>query len=594
MPRRAGAVTPEPPHLPQFDRRFFGGEGTFTLVGDGELGGKATGLRVVQERILSRLEHGRFPRFAPVVPTLTVLTTDVFDAFMSRNGLYPVAFGDAPDDRIALAFQQAELPAEFVGDLRALIASVHTPLAVRSSSLLEDALAHPFAGVYQTKMIPNNQPSVDARFHRLVEAVKFVMASTFFAEPRSYIRSVGRTLQEEKMAVIVQEVVGTRRDDRFYPALSGVARSYNYYPSGRAGPGDGVVSLALGLGKQIVDGGVSWTYSPAYPKAPPPYSGVGDILRNSQTEFWAVNMGPPPPPDPIRETEYLLRADLGAAEWDGVLDQLVSTYDAGSERLRPGLHGEGPRVLDFAPILTMDTLPLNDLLVRLLELTKEALGSEVEIEFAASLGPGLEGSCRFGFLQARPMMVARDAVAVSEDDLQGEDVIVSSDRALGNGVRNDIRDVVYVRHETFEAKHTQTIATELADINRGLVEDGRPCLLVGFGRWGSSDPWLGIPVDWGQISAARAMVEATLPRMSPDMSQGSHFFHNLISFGVLYLSVRHSGDGRIRWDWLDRQPAIVETQFVRHVRLAEPLEIRVDGRSGRGVVKHGGEPAASA
>ena len=573
--------------LPRFDRSFNTSESELTRIGTGEIGGKAAGLVAARDGVLARLEHGEFADMGLGVPTLVVLTTELFDDFMERNGLYDIALSDEPDDRIALTFQDGELSAEFVGDLRALIAGVHTPLAVRSSSLLEDALEHPFAGVYGTKMIPNNQPGTDARFHRLVEAIKFVYASTFFEEPRNYIDSVGSSLRDEKMAVIVQEVVGKRMNERFYPTISGVARSYSYYPTGKARPEDGVVNLALGLGKQIVDGGISWTYCPKYPKAPPPYADVGDLMKNTQTEFWAVNIGHAPPHDPIKETEYLTRCDLKAAEYDGTLRHLASTYDASSERLRPGMHGAGPRVLDFAPILSIQALPLNDLLLRLLPLAEDAIGSEVEIEFAVALDPLGRERPRFGFLQARPMMVAREPVEVTEEDLQRPEALVVSERSLGNGARDDIRDVVYVRPESFEARHTPRIRSELREINRKLKSARRPYLLIGFGRWGSSDPWLGVPVDWAEISGATVVVEATLPQMTPDLSQGSHFFHNLISFEVLYLSVSHTSEPGIRWDWLDAQEAESETELVRHVRLDRPLEVKVDGRTGRGAISHG-------
>ncbi|MBN2565958.1 MAG: hypothetical protein JXB46_09650 [Candidatus Eisenbacteria bacterium] len=572
--------------IPQFGREFLGSDQTFTRIGSGALGGKAAGLNLVREQVLAGLPHEKFSDLDVVVPTLTVLTTDLFDSFMERNGLHEVALSDEPDDRIALAFQKGELPAEFVGDLRALISSVHAPLAVRSSSLLEDALAHPFAGVFGTKMIPNNQADTDTRFQRFVEAIKFVYASTFFQQPRSYVRSIGQDLRSEKMAVIIQEIVGARYDGRFYPAISGVARSYSYYPATGSLPEEGVVNLALGLGKQIVDGGLSWTYCPARPEAPSPFGGVGDLMDNTQTEFWAVNMGPPPPHDPIRETEYLVKSDLEDAEYDGSLDQLVSSYDMRSDRLRPGMSGDGPRVLDFSPILSYGAMPLNDLVLALLELTETALSGDVEIEFAVSLDRAGKCRPRFGFLQARPMAVSREEVSVSEEELTRPSALVASESVMGNGTRDDILDIVYLRPKSFDAAHTREIAYELAEVNRQLVEEGRPYMLVGFGRWGSSDPWLGVPVDWGQISGARVIVEATLPDMTPDLSQGSHFFHNLISFRVLYMSVRHSDSQGIDWDWMDRQKATSETQFIRHVRLSAPLQVRVDGRTRRGVVEH--------
>jgi hypothetical protein len=298
-------------------------------------------------------------------------------------------------------------------------------------------------------------------------------------------------------------------------------------------------------------------------------------------------MGAPPPHDPIRETEYLIRSDLSAAERDGCLDQLASTYDAGSERLRPGLQGKGPRVLNFAPVLELDALPLNGIASRLLAITREVLGEEVEIEFATSLDPLGRRAPKFGFLQARPMMVAREPVTVTEEDMEDPSLVVRSNRALGNGTRDDIRDVVYVKPEAFEARHTGLIAGELDAVNRDLVGEGRPYVLIGFGRWGSSDPWLGVPVDWGQISGTRVIVEATLQEMQPDLSQGSHFFHNMISFKVLYLSVRHTDGRGIDWNWLNAQDALCETRFARWVRLPSPLLIKVDARTGRGMIRHG-------
>jgi hypothetical protein len=580
-------ATDEPP-LPTFERQFFGAAETFTRIGAGAIGGKAAGLDLVRDRILSRLDPGAFPGVQVVVPTLTVLTTELFDTFMAQNNLWDVALSDLPDDRLAHAFQQGSLPAEYVGDLWALIRAVHTPLAVRSSSLLEDALDHPFAGVYGTKMIPNNQLQVEARFERLVEAIKFVYASTFFRGARQYLRSIGQPQGSEKMAVIIQEVVGERCDNRYYPLISGVARSYNYYPTGHGRPEDGVVNLALGLGKQIVDGGLSWSYAPPYPKAPPPFNDVRDLLKNTQTRFWAVHMGRPPKPDPIRETEYLIEVDLATAEADGGLTFLASTYDPQSDRLRSGLSAQGPRVLNFAPLLSGTVVPLNDVVRRLLALSTEALGTAVEIELAVTLDRRQGLPARLGFLQVRPMMISDEAVDVPPEALVGPDVLVGSEQALGNGTRDDIADIVYLKPDVFDARETRTIARELERVNAGLADKGVPYLLIGFGRWGSSDPWLGVPVEWPQIGGARIIVEATLPAMNPDLSQGSHFFHNLISFRVMYLSLRHGGPHSVDWDWLGQQPVVAETTFVRHVRLEHSLSIRVDGRHGRGVIRKPG------
>ena len=310
---------PTVPEIPQFDRQFFDGKERFTRIGSGAVGGKGAGLLRIHQLLLASLETDAFPGCAVEIPTLTVLATDMFDAFMQRNALHEDVAEDLPDDRIAGAFQRADLQTELLGDLRALVRQVHQPLAVRSSSLPEDALYRPFAGVYGTKMIPNNQPDPDTRFQRLVDAIKFVYASTFFANARRYLRMTDHRPEDEKMAVLIQEVVGRRHGERFYPDVSGVARSYNFYRFGHARPEDGVATLALGLGKTIVDGGVAWSYSPAWPRAGPPFASARDTLGQTQTAFWAVNMGRPPAHDPIRETEYLVRGDLRDAERDGTL-----------------------------------------------------------------------------------------------------------------------------------------------------------------------------------------------------------------------------------------------------------------------------------
>jgi hypothetical protein len=564
--------------VPRFDRSFFTSEERITQIGDGALGGKARGL-LLARGILRQTEPP--PEFRVTVPRMAVIATDVFDAFMNRNALDAVVASDRPDDRLALAFQRAELPVEIVGDLRALVEAAHTPLAVRSSSLLEDALYRPFAGVYETKMIPNNQPDADTRFRKLAEAVKLVYASTFFGAARSYRRATGLESENEKMAVIVQEVVGRRHGDRFYPEVSGVGRSYNFYPTGAARPEEGVVSLALGLGKTIVDGGQCWSYSPAHPSSPPPYGSASELLDNSQTSFWAVNMGRPPEYDPIAETEYLLHGSISDAEQDDTLRHLASTYDAGSDRLSPGIGGRGPRALTFAPLLVLRQRPLNELLKALIEACEQDLQGPVEIEFALSLG---EEPAELGFLQVRPMVVSNERVEIPESDLEAPGLLLASRRAMGNGRIDDIRDVVYVKPDGFEARFTPAVAAELEQMNSRLLDEERPYLLIGFGRWGSSDPWLGIPVLWEQISGARAIVEATLPDMNVEPSQGSHFFHNISSLGVSYLTVPHHAQPPIDWAWLDAQPSAAEAEYVRHIRLHQPLLVKVDGRVGRGAI----------
>ncbi len=574
--------------FPAFDRQFLSSDRDFTVIGTGALGGKALGLAFIKRIIAEQCPPGLVPGLNIRIPRLTVVQTDAFEQFMARNRLWDVVRAEPPDDRLAHAFQRADLPPLILGDLRAIVQEMHSPLAIRSSSLLEDALRHPFAGTYATKMIANNQPDTDHRFQRLAEAIKYVWASTFFQDARSYLRAIGRTCEDERMAVIIQEVVGRRHGDRFYPAISGVIRTYNFYPQPPARPEEGVVSLALGLGKTIVDGGVVWTYSPAHPTLSPPYGSTRELLEHTQTEFWAVNMGPPPAYDPINEAEYLISGTLADAEADGTLRPLASTYDAESDRLVIGLGRHGPRALTFAPVLELNAIPLNPGIRHLMTVCRAALSSDVEIEFAVTFDPRGSGPAEFGFLQLRPTLVSGERVAVPDHELADPAALVTSDRVLGNGARDDLTDIVYVRPDTFAPQHTRAVAAELEGLSRALVEAGRHCILIGFGRWGSSDPWLGIPVTWPQIAAARVIVEATRPDMHVTPSQGSHFFHNMTGFGVLYFTVHHAGPGRIHWDALAALPPVREGPFVRHVRAPTPLTVRVDGRTGRGIIAPGG------
>lgn len=581
---KIGRISVTTDQLPGFDRDFFGSDKVISYIGYGSIGGKASGLAFIKDVLKEHFSNQDFPGISLRIPRLVVLATGFFERFIEYNKLYDAFDPEISDDRIAHAFQKAQFPPEFVGDIRALISGVKTPLAIRSSSLLEDAMYEPFAGVYGTKMIPNNQPDIDTRFRKLIEAIKFVYASVFFKGARDYITITGRSYQEEKMAVIIQEIAGQRYNDRFYPNISGVARSYNFYPIGKARPKDGVIDLALGLGKTIVDGGLIWSYSPAYPKLSPPVGSAGKLVKLTQAEFWAVNMGQPPAYDPVRETEYMIKGNLPEAEYDNTLKYIASTYRPQDDRLVPGIGADGPRVLTFAPILQDRLLPLNNLLKKLLKVCKEAIGTPIEMEFAVTLDPKNGIPARFDFLQVRPMVVSDESVDVNVDEMIGENVLVASERTLGNGIVDDLVDVVYVRPDKFEARYTGQIAGELEKINRQLVMEDRKYLLLGFGRWGSSDPWLGIPVEWSQISGAGAIVEATLQDMDIELSQGSHFFHNLTSFEICYLAVHHTGAYKIDWSWLAGQNEIVATELVSHVRLKRPVTIRVDGQTKRGVI----------
>ncbi len=570
--------------LPRFERKFWGGTFCCTQIGSGSLGGKAAGLVLIKDLLTEQIPPESSPDIEINVPTMAVIATDCFDQFMAQNRLAGLPFADMPDDRIAHEFQKADLPMELLGDLLALTLEVKSPLAVRSSSQLEDAIKHPFAGVYATKMIPNNQFDSDTRFRRLVEAIKFVYASTYFREARDYRTASGTP--EEKMSVILQEVVGQRRGHRFYPDIAGVARSYNFYAIEPARPEDGLITLALGLGKTIVDGGIAWTFSPAYPKKPPPFASVEELLKNTQKEFWAINMGKPPAYDPVNETEYLVHANLADAEADEALDFVASTYDSERDRVVPGTGSRGPRILNFAPALIYEVFPLNNLLRALLQASERALNAKVEIEFAITLHGrrGERPGARLGFLQVRSMVVSDQVVDVEIEDLTDPGAVIASDMVMGNGIVEDIQDIVFVKPEKFSPSYTAVIAEQLGSVNRELQQLHRPYVLIGFGRWGSSHASLGIPVDWSQISGARAIVEATLPEMNVELSQGSHFFHNLSSFRASYFMVQHGRRFGINWDWLCSQPVVGETELICHVHPGEKLSVRVDGRTARGII----------
>ncbi len=570
--------------MPEFARKFFDEQEIFTFIGNGKLGGKAQGLVDIQAILKKNFNTKAYSDFSISIPRMTVISTDLFDSFMQLNKLYDIAYGEEADDRIAHTFQKASLPVPLVGDLYALISKVKSPLAIRSSSLLEDTLYEPFAGVYETKMTPNNQINKEERFHKLTEAIKYVYASTFFKNAKNYFKAIEKNIVEEKMAVIIQEVVGNRNNDRFYPDISGVARSYNYYATGQTKPKDGVVSLALGLGKIIVDEGISWNFSPKFPKIYPPYNTIDELLMNTQTSFWAVNMGKIPVYDPVKETEYLVKSDLKDAEMDGTLSFLSSTYDPQADKIYPGLINNGIKLINFAPILQLNQIPLVEIVKRLLDISEKVLNCSVEIEFALTINPKTGIPARLGFLQVRPMLVSKEKIEIGFSEMRDTNVLIASENALGNGYSKIITDVVYVKPDKFDTRATNKIASEIEQINQNLIKLKRLYLLIGFGRWGSSDPWLGIPTSWSQVGGAKVIVESTLPEINVDLSQGTHFFHNLINFRVSYFSIRHTSKYHIDWEWLEKQDKVTETFYVKHIKLKNPLEVKVDGRTGRGVI----------
>jgi CheY-like chemotaxis protein len=576
----------------RFTRTTYDGFCRFMRLGPGSLGGKARGLAFSDKLLSEHLPENEYPGVQIAIPKTLVIGTDVFDAFMAGNNLWEFAARESSDRLIASRFINADLPPTIVGDLRDLIRHVKVPLAVRSSSLLEDALYQPFAGIYATKMIPNNHADTDSRFRDLANAVKLVFASTFFRKAKAYIESTNHRIEEEKMAVIIQEVVGRNHRERFYPDFSGVACSYNYYPAGYARPEDGVVSLALGLGKTVVDGGAVLRYCPAYPRVIPQFGTIRDMLNHSQQDFYAINMREFFSRAYDDEDQFLLHLPLKAAEQDGALRHLASTFVAREDRVNDGINAEGPRIITFAHILKNEVMPLSPILKRLLALAADAMGCPIEMEFAVTLDPEKALPAHFGLLQVRPMVVSDELVTVELDGLDPAAAVCFSTQVLGNGVFREIGDIVYVKTEGFTAANTPRIALEVDRLNQQLRAEQRPYILAGPGRWGSSDPWLGIPVHWGQINGAKVIIEVSLPQLNVDPSQGSHFFQNITSLRIGYFTVpMNPAEGRIDWGWLDALPPVQETQHLRHVRVEPPLEVHIDGRIGHGVIFKSARPA---
>ena len=561
-----------------FDRTTFEGSGGFHRLGGGSLGGKARGLAFLR-RLLAEGGAGRGLRDVRVsVPAAVVIATDVFDRFLDNNHLRDFAIR-ATDDALRRRFEAAPFPADIRRDLRAFVEKVRYPLAVRSSSLLEDSPYQPFTGVYETLMLANDEASVDARLERLVRAIKRVYASTFMRQAKDYIRATPYRLEEEKMAVILQQVVGVAHGARFYPDLSGVARSHNFYPSPPLTARDGIAAVALGLGRTVVDGGACLRFSPRHPQSLVQFSSVADALENSQRAFWALELGAGGDAG-VEERLF----DLDAAEADGTLAGLASTWSSENDAVYDGTSRLGVRLVTLAPVLKHHTFPLAEVLDRVLDLGAWGMGAPVEIEFAATLSGPAGAPREFGLLQLRPLALSREREELEIGEVAPEALICRSANVLGNG-RRELRDVVAVDGLRFDRAHSRETASQLAQFNAALAAEGRPYLLLGVGRWGSRDPWLGIPVAWDQISGARVIVEAGFRDFRVTPSQGTHFFQNLTSFDVGYFTVNPDvGEGFVDWQWLAAQPALREAGCVRHLRFDRPVVVTMDGQRGEGVI----------
>jgi CheY-like chemotaxis protein len=566
--------------IEDFARDRFDEISRFVRLGAGSVGGKARGLAFADALLAGANLEDEFPQVQIEVPPFVVIGTSVFDDFVDRNDLRGLALHHENDGLLFERFLGGALAPAVVEDLRYVLRRLTGPLAVRSSSLLEDSPYHPFAGIYHTHMIPNNHADEAVRLQHLLDAIRLVYASTFSTAARRYLASTAHRIEEEKMAVIIQPLVGSRHGDHYYPNFAGAARSYNYYPFAPARPEDGIALVALGLGKLVVDGGPALRFCPAYPLVLPQLWQGEDFLDQSQRHFYALDLSDPGRGPAVSDGQALVWLDLEVAEREGTLAPVASVWSDADQKFCDGLHGSGPRAVTFAHVLKSELFPLARILQRLLQIGQAGFNQPVEIEFAVDLDAHPP---QLAILQLRASSPAEAQAYILEvGTFPDGEILCRSRRALGHGVIRSIRDIVYVPPERFDPLRTGRIAEELRAINAGLHAAGRAYLLIGPGRWGSSTPTLGIPVNWADICGARVIIEAVLDNYAVEPSQGSHFFHNLICFGVAYLTA--DGPDAIDWGWLASRPAAAELEFVRHVRLERPIEVRINGRSSEGVV----------
>lgn len=571
--------------ITDFQQIRFDSQGSFIRLGSGSLGGKARGIAFLNTLLAQTALGDKFRDITVKTPQTFVICSDVFEEFIRANGLQEFSILESEDEKIAGKFQAAELPEKILGDLETLLENIKYPVAIRSSSILEDSQMLPFAGLYSTYMLPNNNTDLSTRLKQLSNAIKHVFASVFYKPAREYIRNTNFRIEEEKMAVIIQELVGQDYNGRFYPVISGVAQSYNFYPYSHMKPEDGIVQLALGLGIIIVEGARVYRFSPAYPGMNPPFSSVKEYLKKSQNYFYALDLLKRDVEISHDEKLTLGKFELKDAEKDGTLHFVASTYHAQDDAIRDSVSTKGPRVLTFAKVLKYDVFPLAGILKEILKIGYESFGSHIEIEFALNLHKDAAKKPEFNLLQIRPMIAGRESMEVSLDGVNPGRIICKSIHSMGNGIFKNLTDIVYVDPERFNPSKSQLIADEVGKINQKFIDADENYILIGFGRWGTSDPRLGIPVKWHQISKAKVIIESNLKDFYAEPSQGSHFFHNMTSLKLGYFHIKDSVDGEfIMWNWIKKQRIHNQTEHVRHIRFPYPLLVKIDARVSTGVV----------
>ncbi len=561
-------------------------ENSFVRLGSGSLGGKARGVAFFRSLLAKSNLQKKYPDIKLKIPSSFVISSEVFEEFMSINDLQEMASNSTNEEEIAQKFLEAQLPVEITENLRVLINEIDYPLAARSSSILEDSQVLPFAGIFKTYILPNCAKESEVRLKQLTDAVKLIYASLFFQSPKGYAKNADVRIEEGLMSVLIQQLVGENHGDLFYPAISGVAQTYNYYPYSYLKPEQGIVSLALGFGKAIVDGEQVYSFSPAFPRMNPPYASPSEFMENTQASFYTLDLSECKKQLTMDDDCTYKKIDFERAEQDKTLQLVASTYLAEDDLITDTFETGRPKIVTFASILKYNSIPLVGIVKDLFELGKSAFGTDVEIEFAVNIPVDRKKQPEFYFLQIRPMVVGRESSEVNIGDYRAEDAICTSVHTIGNGVYKDICDIIFLDPHGFDSSKTNIIASEIGELNKLLINEGRKCILIGFGRIGTSDPWLGIPLLWWQMSQARVVVEADMGRLEAEPSLGSHFYHNLTSLrmGYFHIGKKSESEECINWNSLKQASIVHETEHVKLVRFKKPLIIKIDGQSNKGVI----------
>ena len=580
-----------------FDSTKLGIENVFLKIGSGSLGGKARGIAFLSYIIKKNKLRDKYENMNVLIPLTFVICSDVFEDFVEENNLYDYAMSTCNEEDIAKKFLESELPPKIINDLRRLVEKIDKPLAIRSSSILEDSQTLPFAGIYNTYIIPNNDEDINVRFQQVYDCVRLVYSSVFYNSPKQYAKNADLRIEEEKMAVIIQELVGRENGSYFYPQISGVAQSYNFYPYANMQPKDGTVSLALGFGRTIAEGGRVYRYCPEYPKKPPPYSGPKEFAEKLQANFYVLDMNKQQDilsscananqnTLTINESTCYTLLPKAEAENDGAFKYVASTYSFEEDRIFDNVNVKGTKLITFAPVIKHSRFALNSIIRDILRLGKQAFGCDVEIEFAVNFPEDDDKPKEFYFLQVRPMVVGKESLqtAIAEDDIKNS--FVRSSHIIGNGLFENIYDIIYVDPDKFNLKDTPEIALEIEELNKILYKENRKCILMGFGRLGTFDRWLGIPLTWAQMSQARVVIEHESETLQAEPSLGSHFYHNLTSLnmGYFHIEYKYNSNEYINWDKLKKEKIYRQTEHVKLIRSDKPFIVKIDGSTSSGII----------